>query len=788
MNKSIAFVLLICFFALFEATSTFAQGNDDDIQYIKKNPEGTEFWLLFQQNFQRPERNKTDKQTLQLFITSDYDDTITVTIDEINYLQRYVIKKNIVQTITLPNQAQFLEMEVVRKMAVHIESNLPIMVYGLNHKKMSTDTYLGLPVKVLGNAYRAVAMTVIGEFVSQIGIVATEDSTKVEIVPTYTLLSGRPSNVPFTIVLQKGEAYQFCSDDKISSRNDLTGTLIVSNKPIAVFSGHQCANVPVAVGTCNHLVEQLPPISSWGKQFYVGQFQGRSKSSYRILANENNTVVFEDNKQVAILKAGQFYENNNLRNVVQVNATKPILVTQYSQGMRNGDSLGDPMMLLVSPTQQFLKKYRFATPVSGSWKHFINVVVPTAGLASLRLDSAKVDERQFKQIGMSNYSFGAIQIPYGTHNISADVPFGLYSYGSGFNEDNYDAYGNIGGQSFLEIDSLNDEDPPLLQDRIGKKGIDVIVKDDRSTDLGLEKVSIVFASNLQTKLPTIISGMSQASFNVEAINPNEIGRMIIQAVDVKGNMSLFTVCYTSEDDKGGLTYTTCTGDKEECLPRSTYYYGALASLGYTMQSTNFSTNSLLPRVGPSFGDASGFGGFGTVFFGKRLSQQFSVTANLAFTSLGGTFNSPDSSTSSVFDQVSGNVVPLQESTLLTNTSLYSNIGISGEWYFAQPMYIKAGINAAIPLKESVNIQQRIDAPASFNYPNNSKITDVNISTIGTFGTTFTANLGIGALLPITYTYSGVFEANYVRNLTSISGGADWNFQQLQLNFGIRVRL
>lgn len=86
MNKSIAFVLLICFFALFEATSTFAQGNDDDIQYIKKNPEGTEFWLLFQQNFQRPERNKTDKQTLQLFITSDYDDTITVTIDEINYL------------------------------------------------------------------------------------------------------------------------------------------------------------------------------------------------------------------------------------------------------------------------------------------------------------------------------------------------------------------------------------------------------------------------------------------------------------------------------------------------------------------------------------------------------------------------------------------------------------------------------------------------------------------------------------------------------------------------------
>jgi hypothetical protein len=762
--------------------------DEEEVQYIKKNPEGTEFWLLFQQNFQRPEKNKADKQTLQLFITSDYDDTITVSIDAINFLQRYVIKKNIVQTVKLPNEAQFLEMEIARKMAIHVESTKPIMVYCLNHKKMSTDTYLGLPVNVLGNSYRAVAMTVIGEFVSQIGIVATQDSTIVEIVPTYSLLSGRPGNVPFKIVLQKGEAYQFCADDKISSRNDLTGTLVIGNKPIAVFSGHQCANVPVAVGTCNHLVEQLPPISSWGKQFYVGQFKGRSKSTYRILANENNTVVFEDNKQVAVLKAGQFYENNNLRSVVQVNATKPILVTQYSQGMRNGDSLGDPMMLLVSPTQQFLKKYRFATPVSGSWKHFINVVVPTAGLSSLKLDSAKVDENQFKQIGMSNYSFGAIQIPFGTHFISADVPFGLYSYGSGFNEDNYDAYGNIGGQSFLEIDSLNDEDPPILQDKIGKKGIDIIVKDDRSTDLGLEKVSIVYASNLQTKLPTIISGMSQASFTVEAISPNEIGRMIIQAVDVKGNIALFTVCYTSDDVNAGLSYTTCDGDKDECLPRSTFFYGAMANLGYTMQTTDFASNALLPRTGPSFGDASGFGGYGSLFFGKRINQQFSISANLSFSSLGGTFNSPDSSTSSVFDQVTGTVVPLQESTLLTNTSLYTNFGISGEWYFAQPMYIKAGVTAAIPFIESVSVQQRIDAPASFNYPNNSKITETNISTIGGFTPNFMVNLGVGALIPLTYTYNGVFEANYVRSLTSISSESDWNFQQLQFNFGVRIRL
>lgn len=762
--------------------------SEDDVQYIKKNPEGTEFWLLFQQNFQRPEKNKTDKQTLQLFITSDFDDTIRVSIDAIGFSQRYVIKKNIVQTVKLPIEAQFLEIEIPRKMGIHVVSTKPIMVYGLNHKKMSTDTYLGLPVKVLGNSYRAVAMTVIGEFVSQIGIVATQDSTTIEIVPTYSLLSGRPANVPFRIVLNRGDAYQVTADDKISSKNDLTGSLIVSNKPIAVFSGHQCANVPVAVGTCNHLVEQLPPISSWGKQFYVGQFKGRSKSTYRIIANENNTVVFEDNKQVAVLEAGQFYENNNLRSVVQVNATKPILVTQYSQGMRNGDSLGDPMMLLVSPTQQFLKKYRFATPVSGAWKHFINVIVPSDNVASVRLDSARVDAIQFNKIGMSNYSFASIQIPFGTHNISADVPIGLYSYGFGYNEDNYDAYGNIGGQSFLEIDSLKDEDPPMLNENIKKTGIEVILKDDRATDLGLEKVNIVFASNLQTKLPKIISGMSQASFTIEAVNNNEIGRMIVQAIDVKGNQSLFTICYTTDDIKGGLTYTTCEGDKEECLPRSSFYYGVMASLNYSFQSTDFSSSALLPRTGPSFGDASGFGGFGSIYFGKRFSQQFSVNGSVSFQKIGGTFESPDSSLVNVFDQVTGTVVPLQESTLLSNSSLYATVGASVEWFVLSPFYLKGGIGYSMPISSSVLLEQRIDAPVSFLYPNESKTTTLSSNSIGDFSPFLNANVGIGTLIPFSYQLQGVFEMNYHRSLNSLFPTSTWDVQQLQFNFGIRARL
>ena len=60
-----------------------------------------------------------------------------------------------------------------------------------------------------------------------------------------------------------------------STTLDYTGAYISSDGPIAVYSGHECADVPVGVGFCNHIVVGVPPIASLGTTFYGKNLQAK---------------------------------------------------------------------------------------------------------------------------------------------------------------------------------------------------------------------------------------------------------------------------------------------------------------------------------------------------------------------------------------------------------------------------------------------------------------------------------------------------------------------------------
>jgi hypothetical protein len=151
--------------------------------------------------------------------------------------------------------------------AIYITSDVPISVYGLNRRAQTTDNYLAFPTEVLGTEYMVLSYYSFSpEMQSTFAIVATEDSTTIEITPTTQTSGGKPANRPFTITLNKGNVYQVGARNNSHSVNnpkDLTGTYIKSNKKIAVFGGHQCATVPSpAVTACNVLCEQLPSINT----------------------------------------------------------------------------------------------------------------------------------------------------------------------------------------------------------------------------------------------------------------------------------------------------------------------------------------------------------------------------------------------------------------------------------------------------------------------------------------------------------------------------------------------
>jgi hypothetical protein len=314
-----------------------------------------------------------------------------------------------VRRISIPAAAEVTGDGTLQPNAVRITSKSPISVTCLNERGSSTDSYLALPSTALGLEYYAMSYhsTPTNDLVSHMAIVATQDSTLVYVTPSVMTSRNKAPKVAFPVIMNKGDVYQIAalnfqpmgksyygSDTLIFP--DLTGTRIQASKPVAVFSGHQCADVPLRVPFCNYLVEQLPPVHSWGKHFILGQFAKRSSYVYRVIASKPNTKVFENSVLVRELQSGEMYENSSVGSKnIMLTASEPVLVAQFSQGFLGGvgpvdgrvsrvrgDSIGDPMMLVVSPTQQFLTEYRFATPKTSytNWKHFVNIIVPTASV------------------------------------------------------------------------------------------------------------------------------------------------------------------------------------------------------------------------------------------------------------------------------------------------------------------------------------------------------------------------------------------------------------------------
>ncbi len=751
-----------------------------------KNSEGTEFWLCFMQNFQEEDKpNPSNKLMLELFITGSYDTKVSITIDGFGYKLDTFLIGGSVYNIKISPKAEVKADEMAERLAIHITSEKPISVYGLNRRYQTTDTYLGLPVSVLGTEYRVMCYNVANKLMSEFAIVATEDSTEVTIIPTAATMRSDKGE-PYTVGLRRGDVYQVSARFEALGRCDLTGTLIKSNRKIAVFSGHQCAYVPQYIIACNHLVEQCPPIPSWGKHFYIGKLESRSYYTYRVLANEPRTRVFEDSKLVKTLNGGEFYEGKSNK-AIQITADKPVLVAQYSQGFQNGDSIGDPMMIFISPTQQFLNQYRFATPVNGSWKHYVNVIVPDKSISTMRLDNEPIASSMFQPLGISRYSIAYIQVPFGTHTIEGDLPFGMYSYGFGYGLDGYDAYGTMGGQSFHNYEPARDTLSPVCEINKAKPGSGIILRDDREDDTGIKKVKVLESSGVDVTVPKFEEGLLQLPVEISLKNSAGFGKTVLQVQDVALNSSVFTICSSYDSKTKSSVMSISEGKTTDCVPNPGFQIGVFFKLSSFFHSADFSNTGNLASLG-KFTDAVGFGGIGGIMLERQILPKLVASARLSFESYGGTLSAPGI-IDSVRDQITGKLVSHQEETLLKLDGLYMHFTPAAEWFFSNYFYLLGGLNFAVNLSSSVTVQNHILTPESFVYSNGAKTISAapdKLSSLSAFR--FGIVLGGGVNYPVDFDFSVFGEVNYTFHFGNLINDGNWGLQQLSLQFGLKYNL
>lgn len=765
-----------------------------DTKRLPKNSEGREFWICFMKNFREDGKGQQrgqggETRRLQLFITSSSDARVRIEVEGIRMDTSLVVRANSVVSVLMPTSVMLSAVGVPERRAIHITADSNISVYGLNTRYQTTDTYMALPIQALGTEYRVMGYTKLApDLLSGFSIIATEDGTEVTITPTALIKGGRLPNKPYTVRLRRGDVYTAEAEWESVGASDVTGSLVSSNKPISVFSGHTCAYVPVRIEACNHLVEQVPPLTSWGKHFYLGMLKERTKYNYRVLASSVDTKVFEDSRLVAMLRPGEFYEGSNISRHIQLTADKPVLVAQFAQGFKNGDSVGDPMMILVSPTQQFLKEYRFATPIDGDWHHYINVVTPTSSIKDIRLNGRRLDSTLFMRLGESRYSLAQVSVPFGTHTIKGSDPFGLYNYGFGFGKDAYDAYGNMSGQSFEEIRQGKDSLPPLVEGGTRRDEYIVMFRDDRSTDRGMSTVRVAYAYALEAVIPKIEPGVPQTSVRVRPNLPGVSGRIVLEAVDLAGNSSFITICHAFDAQSDRYAYFTHEGRDGICVEDQAWFAGVYAVVNHSFHSPNFMGTADVQSAGGPFTSGQGTSGWLGGVVGKRLSSWLSIGARMTVQTLGGTLTAPDSTVTPIFDAGSGSFVDYQEGTDVSIGAPLVTLGATAELYASRSVYGIVGAQLSTSLGSAVSVERRILQPSNVTFDAGSRVRRVDprsLSSLNTFNVGVMA--GLGFTYPISFRTNAVVEAVYTRWLGSVVSDADWGLEQLGVHLGVRWR-
>lgn len=369
-----------------------------------------------------------------------------------------------------------------------VTSNRDVTVYALSRATTTSDAMLVLPTDVLGTQYRVLSYNSDGRdegppqsididwgvsTPSQIAIVATRNNTIVNIRPSAPVVG--PTANPFQVSLNEGDAYLLqASITTANLRGDLSGTLVESSQPIAVFSSHQRSLLPVTstrLTSRDYLLEQMPPISTWGKSYILTPFplptsvpaiQG-AHDIVRVLAAYDNTSVVIDKVERARLNAGQFYEAP-LQNAALLTSSKEVLVAQYKRSAQTGsnnNTISDPFMIVVPPRKQFLSSYlcinaqAFDTDMI-YMEQYCTIICLTDYKHTVKIDGTAVEETRFREVPNTCYSYAWVPVEDGSHNVESEKPIGLYIYGYGV----ADSYGYVGGMAFTTF-----EEPALMVSR-----------------------------------------------------------------------------------------------------------------------------------------------------------------------------------------------------------------------------------------------------------------------------------------------------------------------------------
>lgn len=428
---------------------------------------GRRFWVAYGHHYDF----NTNAQDMVLYLSAQDSANVTVKVNGTNWVRNYAIPANTVRVSDLMPMSGLVDARITDEglfnTGISIESDVPIVAYTHIYNGANSGAGLLLPTGVYGYEYKSLNARQYyptggaGSF-SWTMVIADRDSTLVEITPAVTTKGGRPAGVPFQVYLMRGQVYNVMgTQTSPGGGTDMTGTTVksipnASGKcfPIAVFSGSSRTAICNTTNGDN-MIQQVFPASAWGTK-YLTFATGSSSSptqynsnAWRIMVKDPATIVRRNGvvlNPATLITPGNYYEffvgNNTGANTASyIEADQPIMVAQYmlsssgtSCGVPAPVGNGDPEMIYISPLEQGIKRATFYnTNQSAITSNHVNVIVPTAGLASLRIDGSSTFTDVFAHPNLAGYTCVRQNFPGAAsqHTVVCDSAFTAITYGLG---------------------------------------------------------------------------------------------------------------------------------------------------------------------------------------------------------------------------------------------------------------------------------------------------------------------------------------------------------------------
>jgi hypothetical protein len=378
--------------------------------------------------------------------------------------------------------------------AWHVKSSIPITAYQFNPLEnvhvFSNDASLLLPINVLGNYYvvmtREQTFDELRSYLTVLAVYGGETHVSITVTAPTTVGQGFDHLEPGDTISRTLHYYDVLNIESSVIGTDMTGSVVLADRPVVVFGGSEAANAPntnhcgadgfcvwdgttpceanqdcIEFNTCcaDHLEEQLFPVKTWGKQYLCAKSfdRGDEKDVWRIIASEDGTQVTTVPVQadIPVLNRHEWYEFESDEHFLLA-AKKPVMVGQFyasedapNPGKQPGDAkTGDPSFVLVVPSEQFRSDYVFLAPDKYKYD-YATVIAPAT--SAVVFDGAPLAGDEWEKLGDGKqWRVARFPIADGTHTLSADQPVGVYVYG-------YDQYVSYGYPAGLDLRPINPE-------------------------------------------------------------------------------------------------------------------------------------------------------------------------------------------------------------------------------------------------------------------------------------------------------------------------------------------